>query len=241
MCVGAMPPFDHPHVFLDMGDDDEIICPYCSTLYRHDPGARCPRGAAGGMRADRSGLTASGAHVRGALAHRHHCRRRHRRADRGAGVGAARIPRRRCSIRPQRLEETGAGIQLSPNASRVLIALGLGAALRHVVAPEELGVMDAQTARILAALRSATCRRAALRRALLGDPSRRPAGRARRSGARQPRYFPSSRRRGRRLRGAWRGVTVSAHSSADISSKAGSRSSAPTDCGRFCAAAWAIG
>ena len=37
MCVGAQPPFDHPHVFLDMGDDNEIICPYCSTLYRHDP------------------------------------------------------------------------------------------------------------------------------------------------------------------------------------------------------------
>jgi uncharacterized Zn-finger protein len=38
MCVGARPPFDHPHVFLDMGAEDEIICPYCSTLYRHDPG-----------------------------------------------------------------------------------------------------------------------------------------------------------------------------------------------------------
>jgi len=37
MCVGAKPPFDHPHVFLDMGADNEIICPYCSTLYRHDP------------------------------------------------------------------------------------------------------------------------------------------------------------------------------------------------------------
>ena len=36
MCVGAMPPFDHPHVFLDMGDATEIICPYCSTLYRLD-------------------------------------------------------------------------------------------------------------------------------------------------------------------------------------------------------------
>jgi uncharacterized Zn-finger protein len=36
MCVGATPPFDHPHVFLDMGSDNEIICPYCSTLYRHD-------------------------------------------------------------------------------------------------------------------------------------------------------------------------------------------------------------
>ena len=35
MCVGETPPFDHPHVFLDMGDATEIICPYCSTLYRH--------------------------------------------------------------------------------------------------------------------------------------------------------------------------------------------------------------
>ena len=34
MCVGANPPFDHPHVFLDLGNDNEIICPYCSTLYR---------------------------------------------------------------------------------------------------------------------------------------------------------------------------------------------------------------
>ncbi len=37
MCVGALPPFDHPHIFLDMGDDLEIICSYCSTLYRFDP------------------------------------------------------------------------------------------------------------------------------------------------------------------------------------------------------------
>jgi uncharacterized Zn-finger protein len=37
MCVGAKPPFDHPHVYCDMGGDAEHICPYCSTLYRHDP------------------------------------------------------------------------------------------------------------------------------------------------------------------------------------------------------------
>lgn len=37
MCVGAAPPYDHPHVFLDMGDDVEKVCPYCSTLYRYDP------------------------------------------------------------------------------------------------------------------------------------------------------------------------------------------------------------
>ncbi len=37
-CTGASAPHDHPHVYLDMGRDDEIICPYCSTLYRLKPG-----------------------------------------------------------------------------------------------------------------------------------------------------------------------------------------------------------
>ncbi|MGI9351252.1 MAG: zinc-finger domain-containing protein [Rhizobiaceae bacterium] len=35
MCCGASTPYDHPHVFLDMGADGEIICPYCSTVYKH--------------------------------------------------------------------------------------------------------------------------------------------------------------------------------------------------------------
>ncbi|HEY0144643.1 MAG: zinc-finger domain-containing protein [Methylovirgula sp.] len=43
MCMGALPPFDHPHIFIDMGDADDAICPYCSTHYVHDaslaPGA----------------------------------------------------------------------------------------------------------------------------------------------------------------------------------------------------------
>src|SRR6266487_3066116 len=77
----------------------------------------------------------------------------------GAGIGgltaALAIAQRgfRVAIfdQAQRLEEVGAGIQLSPNASRILIALGLGEQLRrHVVAPEELRVMNARTARILA-------------------------------------------------------------------------------------------
>ena len=46
MCVGATPPFDHPHIFCDMGDENEIICSYCSTLYRFnatlDPHAAIP-------------------------------------------------------------------------------------------------------------------------------------------------------------------------------------------------------
>jgi uncharacterized Zn-finger protein len=48
MCVGASPPFDHPHVFLDMGSDSEKVCPYCSTLFRFnaalDAGETRPEG-----------------------------------------------------------------------------------------------------------------------------------------------------------------------------------------------------
>jgi uncharacterized Zn-finger protein len=36
MCEGELAPFDHPHVYLDMGDATEIVCPYCSTLFRYD-------------------------------------------------------------------------------------------------------------------------------------------------------------------------------------------------------------
>jgi uncharacterized Zn-finger protein len=47
-CMGARPPFDHPHVYLDMGGEAQILCPYCSTLYVHDsalaPADTEPRG-----------------------------------------------------------------------------------------------------------------------------------------------------------------------------------------------------
>jgi uncharacterized Zn-finger protein len=42
-CMGARPPHDHPHVYLDMGADSQILCPYCSTLYVHEAGL--PAGA----------------------------------------------------------------------------------------------------------------------------------------------------------------------------------------------------
>ncbi len=35
-CIGASPPHDHPHIYLRMGDDDTILCPYCGTLFRYD-------------------------------------------------------------------------------------------------------------------------------------------------------------------------------------------------------------
>ena len=50
MCMGALPPFDHPHIFLDLGSDTEVVCPYCSTLYKYDaglqPGAADPAACA---------------------------------------------------------------------------------------------------------------------------------------------------------------------------------------------------
>jgi uncharacterized Zn-finger protein len=36
-CIGVSPPHDHPHVYINMGDQDAIICPYCATRYRYDP------------------------------------------------------------------------------------------------------------------------------------------------------------------------------------------------------------
>lgn len=42
-CIGALPPFDHPHIFIDMGDDSDTVCPYCSTRFIYEPSltSRC--------------------------------------------------------------------------------------------------------------------------------------------------------------------------------------------------------
>jgi uncharacterized Zn-finger protein len=39
-CIGLLPPHDHPHVYLNMGEQPDIRCPYCSTEYRLNPGLR---------------------------------------------------------------------------------------------------------------------------------------------------------------------------------------------------------
>ena len=36
MCIGALPPFDHPHIFIDIGSGSDAICPYCSTHFIYD-------------------------------------------------------------------------------------------------------------------------------------------------------------------------------------------------------------
>jgi uncharacterized Zn-finger protein len=37
MCIGESPPQDHPHVYINMGEADAILCPYCATRFRFDP------------------------------------------------------------------------------------------------------------------------------------------------------------------------------------------------------------
>jgi 2-polyprenyl-6-methoxyphenol hydroxylase-like FAD-dependent oxidoreductase len=74
----------------------------------------------------------------------------------GAGIGGltTALALKRAGFRviifeqAERLQETGAGIQLSPNASRLLIDLGLGDRLRpHVVTPEAVRVLNARSGR----------------------------------------------------------------------------------------------
>lgn len=40
MCIGALPPFDHPHVYIDMGADTTAVCPYCSTHFVYIAGLK---------------------------------------------------------------------------------------------------------------------------------------------------------------------------------------------------------
>ena len=91
-CASApMPPFDHPHVYCDMGDDNEYICPYCSTLYRHDP-KLAPNAARPAECALKNEPACNGP-VAARPAHRHRYRRRHRRFDGFPRAGTKRLSR----------------------------------------------------------------------------------------------------------------------------------------------------
>ena len=148
MCVGANPPNDHPHVFLDMGADVEKVCPYCSTLYKFNPGAACRRDRAppaahsstrrleAGLSEDPPGTGAMSAHNIMII---------------GAGIAglatALAFARNGHEVdivdQAHALSEVGAGLQISPNASRVLIALGLGKALAQtMICPQEITLVS---------------------------------------------------------------------------------------------------
>jgi len=36
-CIGVSPPQDHPHIYINLGKADTILCPYCGTRFRFDP------------------------------------------------------------------------------------------------------------------------------------------------------------------------------------------------------------
>jgi len=36
-CIGMSPPQDHPHVYINMGETDTILCHYCVTRFSFDP------------------------------------------------------------------------------------------------------------------------------------------------------------------------------------------------------------
>ena len=150
-CMGARPPFDHPHVFLDMGADGQILCPYCSTLFVHDarlkptkpirPAAWPRRSSrppepylkAHTMAADRPVLIAGGGIGGLALA----------LALSQAGRSAIVLERR------AEFETEGAGIQLGPNGVHVLRRLGIADALRAKVGePEHIAVREGGSGRL---------------------------------------------------------------------------------------------
>ena len=37
VCIGCMPPNDHPHIYLTMGKLDHKHCLYCNTKFEYDP------------------------------------------------------------------------------------------------------------------------------------------------------------------------------------------------------------
>ncbi len=57
-CMGARAPFDHPHVYLDMGAEGQILCPYCSTLYVHDARLEADASEPEGCHVDAAGAAA---------------------------------------------------------------------------------------------------------------------------------------------------------------------------------------
>jgi uncharacterized Zn-finger protein len=52
-CIGGSPPQDHPHVYINMGEADTILCPYCGTRFPFDSPAMLMRVFLGWLRGER--------------------------------------------------------------------------------------------------------------------------------------------------------------------------------------------
>ena len=81
--MGAARPHDHPHVYLDMGHEAQIVCPYCSTPFVHDGALKAtesdPPLASMSRPPRRAHRRLEAAFHAQAARARSHCRRRHRR------------------------------------------------------------------------------------------------------------------------------------------------------------------
>ena len=156
--MGASPPHDHPHVYLDMGHEAQIVCPYCSTLFVHDGALEGDRERPACLHLCRHGP----ARRAGGLTPASSMPRPGERVlIAGGGIGGltAAIALGRRGIETEVLErsgfteETGAGIQLGPNATRVLAALGVLESDRALrLRPEQIVIRDGLTGRKLTAL-----------------------------------------------------------------------------------------
>ena len=162
-CMGARPPHDHPHVYLDMGAEGQILCPYCSTLYVHDarlaPDATEPEGCL--VRARRpprpevqSSSSAHWAHDHGhAVRPDPDCGRRHRRPGPGPGIGTHRPQRRSCWSSATPLRRWAPGSSSGPTACASCSAWASQMrCARSWAVPEAVRVHDGKTARVLADL-----------------------------------------------------------------------------------------
>ena len=165
----------------------------------------------------------------------------------GAGIGglaaALALARQGFGVdvfeRAPALQEFGAGLQLTPNATRALARLGALAAAREVATAPARGARPARRRRRRTGAAAGRGRRAALGRALSGGPSRRPAPHPRRSrgGDRPGRAAFRGRGRRRRQRSGSRLGRPQARRGQPRARPA-RRSSAPTGCARWCAPAW---
>ena len=126
MCVGALPPFDHPHIFIDMGKDSEIVCPYCSTHYVFNAAAGAGHLASRCRRSIRPNTPSRSRWPRGRTIY-----------IAGAGIAGMTLALALAKFgatvvvleRNKQVQEVGAGLQISPNARRVLNQLGLDKAI----------------------------------------------------------------------------------------------------------------
>ena len=177
MCVGALPPFDHPHIYHrhGQGQRDRLLLLLDALRLQSAAGAGHLAAPLGGL----SGRTTPSSRDGQRWPHHLHRRGRHRRHDAGAGAGQVRRDRGRaraqrsacrrsapaCRSAPMRAAcstSSGSTRRSPPRASSPTASIVVPFGARKPLVTLALGDDDAR----------------ALRRALCGDAPRRPRRRA---------------------------------------------------------------